>query len=64
MPENNSLRPSRDGDQFHYWWAARICLLLLSPDTTLRAVTTEGSSPSEAEAPGRGQVLQYNAPQV
>ena len=51
MPATNLVRPSRDGDQFHYTWAARRCLLLLSPDASLKAVTIEGPSLSEvAEA--------------
>ncbi|MBG0810428.1 hypothetical protein IY145_13715 [Methylosinus sp. H3A] len=53
MSETNLVRPSRDGDQFHYLWAARRCLLLLSPDASLKAVTIEGSSPSEAAAADR-----------
>lgn len=52
MAETNLVRPSRDGDQFHYWWAARRCLLLLSPGASLKAVTIEGVSPSEAAAGG------------
>lgn len=44
------VRPSRDGDQFHYTWAARCCLRLLPFDAKLRAVTIEGASPSEATA--------------
>ncbi len=50
MSETNLVRPSREGDQFHYTWAARRCLLLLSPNASLRAVTIEGASPSEATA--------------
>lgn len=50
MSATNLVRPSRDGDQFHYLWAARRCLLLLSPDANLRAVTIEGASPSETHA--------------
>ena len=46
------VRASRDGDQFHYWWAARRCLLLLSPTATLKAVTIEGASQSEGGAAG------------
>jgi hypothetical protein len=49
---SNLVRPSRDGDQFHYLWAARRCLLLLSPDASLKAVTIEGASPSEAASAG------------
>ena len=52
MTSNNLVRPSRDGDQFHYLWAARRCLLLLHPLTDLVAITIEGSSPAET----RGQV--------
>lgn len=40
-------RPSRDGDQFHYLWAARRCLTLLSPATDLVGISIEGSSPQE-----------------
>ncbi len=47
MLTTNLVRPSRDGDQFHYVWAARRCLLLLAPYATLKAITIEGSSPSE-----------------
>jgi len=47
MPRTNLVRPSRDGDQFHYLWAARRCLSLLMPQTGLVAVTIEGSSPGE-----------------
>jgi hypothetical protein len=44
---NTSVRPSRAGDQFHYLWAARRCLRLLSPKYGLTAVTIEGASRSE-----------------
>lgn len=40
----NSVRASRDGDQFHYLWAARRCLLLLAPNTDLVAIAVEGAS--------------------
>ncbi len=42
-----SVRASRDGDQFHYLWAARRCLTLLSPDSEVVAIAIEGASPSE-----------------
>lgn len=48
MAGTDLVRPSRDGDQFHYFWAARLCLLLLSPNSSLKAITIEGASPSEA----------------
>ena len=41
------VRPSRDGDQFHYLWAARRCLALLSPETDLVRITIEEPSPDE-----------------
>ena len=40
-------RPSRDGDQFHYLWAARRCLSLLAPQGDLVAIAIESSSPQE-----------------
>jgi hypothetical protein len=50
MPSTNLVRPSRDGDQFHYLWAARRCLLLLEPGTDLVAITIEGASPAETSS--------------
>ena len=41
------VRSSRDGDQFHYLWAARRCLALLSPTTDLVGISIEGASPKE-----------------
>src|SRR5262249_39840533 len=41
---------SRDGDQFHYLWAARRCLLLLSPRSDLKAISIEGSATSDTAA--------------
>ena len=48
----NLVRPSREGDQFHYLWAARRCLNLLPPEAELKAVIIEGASPSERTASG------------
>jgi hypothetical protein len=42
------VRASRDGDQFHYLWAARQCLKLLPGSTDLVAVTIEGATAAEA----------------
>ena len=50
MSKTNLVRASRDGDQFHYWWAARRCLLLISPIASLKAITIEGASLSETDA--------------
>jgi hypothetical protein len=43
----DGVRASRDGDQFHYHWAALRCLRLLEPGTHLAAVTIEGVSLQE-----------------
>ncbi len=49
--DNEKVRPSRDGDQFHYLWAARRCLRLLAPTSGLVAISIEDVSPRET-APG------------
>ena len=46
------VRASRDGDQFHYLWAARRALRLLKPQSGLVAVTIEGASTTELQAAG------------
>lgn len=43
------MRPSRDGDQFHYWWTARRSLALLQPGGTLVAISVEGVPVDEAQ---------------
>jgi len=43
MTSADKVRSSRDGDQFHYYWAARQCLKLLLPGSGLAAVSIEGS---------------------
>src|SRR5687767_12284270 len=59
MARPDLVRSSRDGDQFHYHWAARQCLELLPGGTDLVAVTIEGASADEAgdEAIGAGEEL-------
>ena len=47
MANSDLVRFSRDGDQFHYLWAARRCLCLLAPISGLIAVTIEGASTNE-----------------
>lgn len=47
MPTTSLVRASRDGDQFHYLWAARRCLQLLSAHSDLIAISIEGPSPQE-----------------
>jgi hypothetical protein len=51
MSNSRLVRASRDGDQFHYLWAAPRCLRLLSSDENLVSITIEGASPSESPAP-------------
>jgi hypothetical protein len=46
------VRASRDGDQFHYLWAARRALWLLDPQSGLAAISIEGASPSELPTVG------------
>lgn len=48
MAGNSLVRPSRDGDQFHYLWAARQCLELLPGISNLVALTVEGASVEES----------------
>lgn len=52
MSEVDLVRASRDGDHFHYLWAARQCLLLLSQSTDLVAVSIEGPSSRENDTGG------------
>lgn len=46
----NKVLASRDGDRFHYYWAARRALMLLDPATSLRAVAIEGLPKGEQVA--------------
>ena len=48
--DSDLVRASRDGDQFHYHWAARHCLSLLPGSSDLVAISIEGAS--AAEGPG------------
>jgi hypothetical protein len=41
--ENELVRYSRAGDIFHYRWAARRCLRLISPKSRIRHIVIEGS---------------------
>lgn len=45
LPKSRDLGvgPSRAGDAFHYRWAARRCLLMINPQSPLRAITVEAS---------------------
>jgi hypothetical protein len=60
MSNSDLVRASRDGDQFHYLWAARRCLRLLSSASDLVAISIEGASTAENgpdEALDAGDVL-------
>ncbi len=48
MSPQDKVRASRDGDQFHYQWAARECLALLPGGGDLVAVTIEGPAVEES----------------
>lgn len=50
-----SARYSNAGDSFHYRWAARRCLGLLDPRSTLVCITVEGVSPDESSNHKFGQ---------
>lgn len=47
MIKPDLLRPSRDGDQFHYTWAARQSLRLLDERSGLHTLFVEAVDPSE-----------------
>ncbi|QNE36854.1 hypothetical protein [Leifsonia shinshuensis] len=50
MVNLDSTRESRDGDQFHYFWAAQRCLQLLDLTSDLTAVAVEGAAPNDLSA--------------
>lgn len=49
MSYSDTVRYTRDGDQFHYYWAARQCLRLLPAGSPLVAVSIEGPSAQESD---------------
>jgi hypothetical protein len=57
MSDSDLVRASRDGDQFHYLWAARRCLRLLSPQSRLVAVSIEGAATLESADPDDGNEI-------
>ena len=54
MAGEQQVRPSRDGDQFHYFWAARRCLGLLPPGANLVAVSIEGPAVADGQRTADG----------
>ena len=61
MTNSNIVRFSRDGDQFHYLWAARRCLRLLSPTDDLVAISIEDPSAKETKP---GESLEAGVDQI
>jgi hypothetical protein len=57
MSDTDTLRASRDGDRFHYRWAARQAPQLLGPDTDLKLITVEGVSPQDTQGQDGEQVI-------
>ena len=57
MANSDSVRASRDGDQFHYVWASRCCLELLSPRSDLEAVSIEGTTTEDPTAPDKVEIV-------
>lgn len=58
MAATDLVRYSRDGDLFHYYWAARRSLELLMPGTEMVALTIEGASRTELSgSPGTGDEI-------
>lgn len=62
MTEPDLLRPSRDGDQFHYTWAARQSLRLLDKDSGLHSLHVEAVDPSEPPAPPASDTITADSP--
>ncbi|MGF7230370.1 hypothetical protein [Arachidicoccus sp.] len=58
MP-NDLVAYSRAGDVFHYRWAARRCLGLVYPNTSLRTIVIEGSEENEKEGEYVIDVTEY-----
>ena len=50
--ENDLVRYSRAGDEFHYRWAARRCLNLIDPKTSVESIFIESSGLEEKKLPG------------
>ena len=61
MSSSKKVRFSRDGDQFHYLWAARRCLRLLSPTSGLVAISIEGTPARETT---RGEPIEAGEDQI
>jgi hypothetical protein len=56
---NELVAYSRQGDDFHYRWAARRCLKLIHPISSLQTVVIEGSNEEEKEGEYVIDVTEY-----
>lgn len=56
---NELVAYSRQGDDFHYRWAARRCLKLIHPNSSLQTVVIEGSNEEEKEGEYVIDVTEY-----
>jgi hypothetical protein len=55
-----SVKNSRQGDKFHYRWAARRSLKLLDPNTTLNRIEIEGSEDNELKGEDVIDLTEYS----
>ncbi len=54
VQKSDNVRHTRAGDQFHYRWAARRCLGLIDPSSSLVCITIEGVSSEETPSDNDG----------
>lgn len=57
MESAEYVRPSRDGDQFHYVWASRRSLRLLDPLGRMVMLAVEGTSDADTNSPRGEEVI-------
>ncbi|MEG4202802.1 hypothetical protein QUA20_02570 [Microcoleus sp. Pol7_A1] len=57
--ENDSVRYSRAGDVFHYRWAARRCIRMLHPKSSVKCIVIEGSKENEVTGENVIDVAEY-----
>ena len=57
---NDAVRDSRAGDVFHYRWAARRCLRMVSPNSKITSIVIEGSKESELAGEYVMDVTEYS----
>lgn len=59
--ENELVRYSRAGDVFHYRWAARRCLQLISPQSRINRIVIEGSKENKLAGEYVIDVAEYSS---